>query len=283
MTHIHWYPGHIAKAQRQLKEKLSLVDVILEIIDSRIPYSSMYNNTNELCNNKPRLILMNKADLSDSKYNKIWQESISNMTGQKVIATSLNSKNDINNIINNVIEMSKEIMEKRKAKGLLERPVRVMVIGMPNVGKSTIINRLVKRQKAKTGAKAGVTRNQQWVRINNKIELLDTPGIIPTTQNNQAQAMKLAIVSSIGENAYDNEHVADGLVKILLDLYEDEIRKYFDFTKEETVNLETIAYKRNWILKEQKPDIIRTSGVILKLFRDGKMGKFTLERIEDNK
>lgn len=280
MTHIHWYPGHIAKAQRQLKEKLNLIDVVLEVVDARIPYSSWYKTTSDLCNNKKRIILMNKSDVSDFNQNKIWAKKLEEMSGCKVIITSLNNKNDINKIINCVVDLSNDIMAKRKEKGLLPRPVRTMVIGMPNVGKSSTINKLIKKSKTKTGAKAGVTRQQQWVRINDKIELLDTPGIIPTVQDDQYQALKLATVNSIGENAYESEYVASNLIKILMKYYENVIRKYYDIAEDE-INLETIALKRKWILKGETPDIIRTSNIVLSTFRDGKIGNFTLERVEE--
>ena len=281
MNHIHWYPGHIAKAQRQLKEKLNLVDVIIEVLDARIPYSSWYKNTAELCPNKPRLILMNKADVSDEKFNKSWAKFLNMKTGCKVITTSLSNKTDTNLIITEIINLSKEIMQKRIIKGLLPRPTRTMVIGMPNVGKSSTINRLVKRAKTKTGAKAGVTRQQQWVRINEKVELLDTPGIIPTIQDDQFQALKLACVNSIGENAYDSEFVANELINILIRLYDDEFRKYFNFAANEEISLNSIALKKNWILKNSIPDAKRASLILLSNFRDGKIGKFTLERIEE--
>ena len=281
MNHIHWYPGHIAKAQRQLKEKLNLVDVIIEVLDARIPYSSWYKNTAELCPNKPRLILMNKADVSDEKFNKSWAKFLNMKTGCKVITTSLSNKTDTNLIITEIINLSKEIMQKRIIKGLLPRPTRTMVIGMPNVGKSSTINRLVKRAKTKTGAKAGVTRQQQWVRINEKVELLDTPGIIPTIQDDQFQALKLACVNSIGENAYDSEFVANELINILIRLYNDKFKKYFNFADEEEISLNSIALKKNWILKNSIPDTKRASLILLSNFRDGKIGKFTLERIEE--
>ena len=151
---------------------------------------------------------------------------------------------------------------------------------MPNVGKSSTINRLVKRSKTKTGAKAGVTRQQQWVRINDKIELLDTPGIIPTVQDDQYQALKLACVNSIGENAYDSEYVAEELLKILNKRYQDNIKKYFGFNDED-ITIENIAFKKNWILKNNVADIKRTSEIFLSNFRDGKIGKFTLETPEE--
>lgn len=281
MAHIHWYPGHIARAQKQLKEKLNLIDVVIEVLDARIPYSSKYKNIENLCPNKPRLILMNKSDVSDSIQNKLWADKISKISNCKVIATSLKNKNDINLITNTVVELAQDILQKRKEKGLLARPIRTMVIGMPNVGKSSTINRLIKRAKTKTGAKAGVTRTQQWVRINDKIELLDTPGIIPTIQDDQTQALKLASVNSIGENAYDSEYVADGLIQILKKLYIEDLRKYYGFSESDKINLETIALKRSWILKGNKPDLKRTSQIILSVFQDGKIGNFTLDRIEE--
>ena len=190
------------------------------------------------------------------------------------------NKNDINVITNKIIYLAQDIFQKRQEKGLLPRPVRTMVIGMPNVGKSTTINKLIKRAKTKTGAKAGVTRMQQWVRINDKIELLDTPGIIPTTQENQIQALKLACVNSIGDNAYDSEYVANGLIDILNKLYEKEIKEYY---KIDDVTVENIALARNWLLKGNKADIKRASEIILSTFREGKIGKFTLDRTDDIK
>lgn len=279
--HIHWYPGHIAKAQRQLKEKLNLVDVIIEVIDARIPYSSKYKKINDLCMNKPRLMLMNKSDVSDDNYNKIWASYYKKETGCDVIVTNLSNKSDIKLIIDKLIVLSKDVMQKRIQKGLLPRPVRTMVIGMPNVGKSSTINRLVNKSKAKTGAKAGVTKEQQWVRINDKVELLDTPGIIPTVQDDQFQALKLAMVNSIGENAYDSEYVAQKLVYLLCEKYNNEIRNYYGFEDSENMDLETIAYKKNWIIKGNLPDIKRTAQYVLSAFRNGKIGKFTLETPDD--
>lgn len=278
--YIHWYPGHIAKAQKELKEKLNLVDVVIEVIDARIPYSSWYKTTDKLCNNKPRIILMNKIDLSDKNYNALWQNKICELSKCEVIVTSLKNKNDINFITNKIVMLASKIMEKRKEKGLLPRAVRTMVIGMPNVGKSSTINKLVKRSKAKTGAKAGVTRQQQWVRINEKIELLDTPGIIPTTQDDQFQALKLACVNSIGENAYDSEYVASELLKILSKRYEKEVKEYIGLDEEE-LTLENIAKKRGQILKNDLLDIKRASQIFLSNYRDGKIGAFTLELPEE--
>ena len=279
MNHIHWYPGHIAKAERQLKEKLNLVDVIIEVIDIRIPYSSKYNNVEKLCPNKPRLILANKSDVADEKYSKIWAKIIEKETNCPIVITNLNKKSDIKQITNKVIELSADIMQKRLSKGLLARPTRTMVIGMPNVGKSSTINRLIGKAKTKTGAKAGVTRQQQWVRIGDKIELLDTPGIIPTVQDDQNKAYKLACVNSIGENAYEAECVANFLLEILKKYYIESLRNYYNLDLNDEINLENLALKRNWIVKQNQADIKRTALTVLSNFREGKIGKFIMDDI----
>lgn len=279
MSHIHWYPGHIAKAQKALKEKLNLVDVILEVLDARIPISSAYADSKALFGAKPRVVLLNKADLSDENFNTKWKKKIEQNTGCTCLLTSNGSQKDTNLIINKILDISKPIHEKMTAKGLLPRAIRVMVAGMPNVGKSSTINRLIKKSKTKTGAKAGVTRQQQWVRVHDKIELLDTPGIIPMKQADQNTALKLAFVNSIGENAYDNEYVARELVKYLERKYSEEIRSYYGLGDSE-ITVENIALSRNWIISGGKPDITRCSQFILSNFRDGKIGKFTLDDIE---
>lgn len=275
-NHIHWYPGHIAKAERALKEKLNLVDVILEVLDARIPKSSSYGNTKALFKDKPRIILLNKCDLSDEHENLKWKRRIEEETGATCLLTTNGSHKDTNIIINKILDVSKPVIEKMVAKGLLPRPIRVMVAGMPNVGKSSTINRLIKKSKTKTGARAGVTRQQQWVRVHEKIELLDTPGIIPMAQPDQETALKLACVNSIGENAYDNEHVARELLRLLSGRYEKNVREYYNLENEE-VTIENIALKRNWLIKDGMPDVIRCSQFILSNFRDGKIGKITLD------
>lgn len=278
-NHIHWYPGHIAKAERQLKEKLGQIDVVLEVIDARIPYSSKYQNSNKLTGNKIKIILLNKSDVSDPNKNKIWKSKIEEKFNCPCILTTTKNQKDTKIIVEKILKEASPVFEKLKQKGLLERPIRTMVIGMPNVGKSSVINKLTGTSKTKTGAKAGVTRSQQWVRVHNKIELLDTPGIIPTVQDNQTTALRLAMVNSISENAYDNEYVACELLKILDKYYNDKVREYYKIEGELTI--ENIAISRNWIVKGNMPDITRTSQFILTNFRDGKIGNFTLDEPSD--
>ena len=275
--HIHWYPGHIAKAERQLKEKLSLVDVIIEVRDSRIPLSSSYANIEKLLGDKPRLLLLNKADLVDKSELSVWCDYLKRTTNCNVIATEAKGNNDLAQVVKLAAELSEDKIQALMAKGLLRRPARAMVVGMPNVGKSSVINKLTKSSKTKIGAKAGVTRQQQWVRINPKLELLDTPGIIPTRQDNQLQATKLAFVSSVSENAYSPEPVAKVLLEMLLNTKNaDFIKQYY---KVDDLTLESIAINRNWIIKGDNPDTERTAIYVLKDFREGRMGKIILDEI----
>ena len=277
--HIHWYPGHIAKAERQLKEKLNLVDVVIEVRDARIPLTSSYTNIKKLLGEKPRLLLLNKADLVDNDELKQWVKYLKETTSCPVIVTDAKGSKDLALVVKSAVDLAEPKIQALMAKGLLRRPARAMVVGMPNVGKSSVINKLTKSSKTKTGAKAGVTRQQQWVRINPKLDLLDTPGIIPTKQDDQVQAVKLAFVSSVSENAYSPEPVANALLKQLSNVnYANKVIEYY---KVEELSLETIAQSRNWILKSGTLDIERTAKYVLKDFREGRLGKFILDELPD--
>ncbi len=276
MEHIHWYPGHIAKAERLLKEKINLVDVVIEILDARIPKSSSYNNIKKLVGEKPRLILLNKSDLADNDELKKWLSLIKKESSCDVLKFDAKNSKNTSEIINRVLQLAEPKIQSVMAKGLLRRSARVVVIGMPNVGKSSVINKLTKTSKTKIGAKAGVTRQQQWVRVNPKLDLLDTPGIIPMKQDDQIRAKKLAFVNAVSQNAYDEESVAKEFLEILPEKYIDNIKKYYDL-KEEDLTLENIAKKRNWLIQGSNPDTKRTAAYLLKDFRGGKLGKLILD------
>lgn len=280
MAHINWYPGHIAKAERKLKEQLSFIDVVVEVLDARLPLSSIYPNIGNLLAETPRLIILNKSDLADKNTVIFWENYLKNKFNFPVISV-YPEKNNYAQIIKVIETLGAAKIEKLVKKGLLPRAIRVMVVGMPNVGKSTIINRLIKKSKTKTGAKAGVTKTQQWVRINPKIDLLDTPGIIPMKLDNQLAAQKLAFVSSVSENAYDKEEVAISLLEMLVKKYKKELYSYYNLNSEENATLENIAIARNWLVKNSQPDIERTATYLLKDFRDGKIGQFTLDTIDE--
>ena len=279
--HIHWYPGHIAKAERKLKEQMSLVDVVIEVLDARIPLSSRYNNIQSLLGEKPRLILLNKSDLVAEQELKNWIAILEELSGCPVMTSDAKNSKDLNKIVSKTIELSEPRIQALMAKGLLRRSARVMVVGMPNVGKSSIINKLTKTSKTKVGAKAGVTRQQQWVKVNPKLDLLDTPGIIPMKQEDQKKAQKLAFVNSVSENAYETEAVATQLLEILTgSQYIKKVRAYYNIGEGEDLTVANIARSRNCIVKGAEPDIDRTSRFILCDFRDGKMGKFILDELE---
>lgn len=280
MQFIHWYPGHIAKAERKLKEQLNLVDVVVEVADARIPLSSMYPEVKRLIGEKPRLIIMNKSDVADMEKTKVLVEKLKQKTGCDIIFTSNADNKDITKIVNKIADLSKPAITKMIQKGLLPRPARAMVVGMPNVGKSSIINKLIKKTKTKTGAKAGVTRQQQWVRINPRIDLLDTPGIIPVKQVEQNKALRLAFVDSIGENAYELESIAEEFLKIMAEMYPNVIKNRYGFEDGEEFSLEKIALKRNLLGQSSKPDILRAASMLMMDFRDGRLGRLTLDEEE---
>lgn len=278
-THIHWYPGHIAKAERKLKEQLSLVDAVIEVLDARIPLSSRYNNISGLLNSKPRFLLINKSDLVDKNELDKFVKYLHSELGVTVIPTSAKSNKDLNIIIKEAIRLSEPRIQALMAKGLLRRPARIMVVGLPNVGKSSIINKLTRSSKTKIGAKAGVTRQQQWVRINPQLELLDTPGIIPMKQEDQEIAKKLAFVNSVSENAYSNEIVAQELLNILDDNQQKIFREFYKLPEDLELNIDNISIERNWLLTGGSTDRERTSVYILRDFREGKIGKFILDKL----
>lgn len=282
MSHIHWYPGHIAKAEKKLKEQINLVDVVIEILDARIPESSIYPGIDKLIGSKPRLILLNKYDLADNEKSKEWQKYLKEKTGFPVLLTSANNTKDLSQIINKAVELSQPSIIKLVQKGLLPRAARAMVVGMPNVGKSSIINKLIRKTKTKTGAKAGVTRQQQWVRINPRLDLLDTPGIIPLKQEEQVKANKLAFVNSISENAYETESVATVFLKVVSEIYPKLFHLHYKLDENEEISLENIALKRNWIISGGKPDINRCAQNVLLDFRDGRLGRLTLDELKND-
>ena len=278
-THIHWYPGHIAKAEKKLKEQLSLVDAVIEVIDARLPLSSNYDNISGLLNGKPRFLLVNKSDLVDKSELKPFLEYLKAENNTAVISTEAKNNKDINVIVKKAVELSEPRIQALMAKGLLRRPARIMVVGLPNVGKSSIINKLTRSSKTKIGAKAGVTRQQQWVRINPQLELLDTPGIIPMKQEDQERAKKLAFVNSVSENAYSNEIVAQELLDILNEKQAKQLREFYKLPDDLELNIDNISKARNWLLTGGSTDRERTSVYILRDFREGKIGKFILDKL----
>ena len=275
-----WYPGHMTKAKRQMQEDIKLIDLVIELVDARVPLSSRNPDIDDLGKNKARLILLNKSDLADDAQNEKWIEYFK---AKGYHALKINSKNksgikEINNVVN---EACKEKIERDRKRGIKNRPVRAMVVGIPNVGKSTFINAYAGRNCAKTGNKPGVTKGKQWIKLSKTLELLDTPGILWPKFEDQAIGLKLALIGSINDNILDVSDMAYEFVKILNNSYENAIPNRFGVEKndEPLKMLEGIAEVRGCKLKGNVLDLEKASSILLEEFRSGKLGKITLDRL----
>ncbi len=280
MTIIQWYPGHIAKVERQLAELLKLVDVVIEVIDARLPVSTINPRLRKRYTHKPVLLLLNKADLADPAQNRRWREGLRREANAVMLYESLQGKQR-KQLLDVLLRLGEEKMKALEAQGRKRRPIRVLVVGMPNVGKSTIINSIVGRKKAKTGHKAGVTRQTQWVRIHPAIELMDTPGVIPPRLDSEESGSLLASVSSVGEAAYEEEPVAGFLMAHIEALYPNVIREYYKLSPDQPLALESVAENRHYVITGGEPDRLRAARTVLSEFRQGRLGRLTLEHAPD--
>lgn len=275
-----WYPGHMTKAVRQMKEDIKLIDLVIELLDARIPLSSRNPDIDSLGQNKARLVLLNKADLADEAQNNKWIEYFKE---KGVVALKINSKNkqgikEINNAVNIAC---KEKIERNKKRGIINRPIRAMVVGIPNVGKSTFINAYAGRAAAKTGNKPGVTKGKQWIRLNKNLELLDTPGILWPKFDDQTIGLHLALIGSINDNILDVSELAFQLIKLLNNVYPDAIKGRYNIKGDEypLQVMYQVAEVRGCKLKGNQPDLEKTSSIIIEDFRSGKLGRITLDRL----
>lgn len=278
---INWYPGHMEKARREIKEKLSLIDIVYEVIDSRMPISSKIKDIDNLIKNIPRILIMSKYDMCDKsetdKFIAHYEQE-----GYIVIPTSLNDKNDVKVILNKSSELMKKINEDRKKKGMKPRAMRALVIGVPNVGKSTLINKLVGKKKAATGNKPGITKALGWIRINDNLELLDTPGILWPKIESDIEGYHLAGLSSIKEEIVNKEDLAIYLLKRMYELYPENLKERYGIDKMDDdviPTLDIIAKKRGALLKGGISDYDKVYLIILRDMKEGYLGKITLDRI----
>ena len=280
---INWYPGHMAKTKREIKEKIDLIDVVFEVIDARIPKSSKNKDIDELIKNKPRILVMTKLDLCDQHETNKWINYYEKL-GYKVIALDLINNPDLKVIYNETNIIYKDLNEKRKQKGLKERKVRALILGIPNVGKSTLINRLVGKKATKVGNKPGITKQLEWIRINNDIELLDTPGILWPRLGNEEIALNLASMTAIKEEILDLEEVSIYIVKTMLKMYPDNIINRYNLkdTSDIVEVLDQIGTKIGAI-RNKETDYDKVYTTILKDLREGYLGKVTFDKYEDNK
>lgn len=276
----HWYPGHMTKAVRQMKEDIKLIDLVIELLDARIPLSSRNPDIDDLGKNKARLVLLNKSDLADETDNNKW---IQYFKDKGIIALKINSKNKQGiKEINNAVQIAwKEKIERDKKRGIINRPVRAMVVGIPNVGKSTFINAYAGRAAAKTGNKPGVTKGKQWIKLNKSLELLDTPGILWPKFDDQTIGMHLAFIGSINDNILDVTELAYQLVKLLATTYPKVVVERYKIEGHEDPLqvMYQVAEVRGCKLKGNQPDLEKTSKIIMDDFRAGKLGRITLDKL----
>ncbi len=275
-----WYPGHMTKAKRMMQEDMKLIDLIIELVDARIPLSSRNPDIDNIGKGKARIILLNKADLADPMMNKKWLDYFKY---NGFYAVEINSKNGfgLKNIQNAVNEACKEKIERNRKRGIINRPMRAIVVGIPNVGKSTFINSYAGKACTKTGNKPGVTKGKQWIKLNKNLELLDTPGILWPKFDDNATGMKLAFIGSINDEILYTEELAIDFIKYILPIYPDCIRNKFKIeseVKNEYNLLEQIANNRKCVLKDNKPDINKAARILIDEFRSGRLGKLTLEQ-----
>ena len=291
-NNINWFPGHMAKTKRQIMEDLKLIDVIVEVLDARIPLSSQNPDVRGYAKNKKKVVVLNKADLADETETKKWVKYFGSK-GIPAVITDANSGKGINDVIRAVREVSKESQEKFADKGRVGKSIRIMILGIPNVGKSSFINRITKKNTAQVGNKPGVTRQKQWIRIEDGIELMDTPGVLWPKFESEEVGLHLAFTGSIKDDILERTEIAYQLLNFLVKNYlvnvierykldENSVNEILNSDEEENMKIvaimEDIAKKRGAILSGGRIDYGKVSGIILDEFRSGKIGRITIEK-----
>lgn len=285
---INWYPGHMAKTRKEIIENLKLVDVVIELLDARIPVSSRNPEISKIIQGKKTIIALNKSDLADEKETNKW---IQKWKKENIIAIPVNSNSGdgINKILSATQEIMKDELEKQAQRGRVGKVIRIMIVGIPNVGKSSFINRISKRTSAEVGNKPGVTKQKQWIRVNEKIELLDTPGVLWPKFESEEIGLCLAYTGSIKEEILEKVEIAYYLLKTLKQNYLENIKQRYKINDEEIKDteesqneiyslMELIAKKRGALISGGNIDEEKVSSIILDDFRTGKLGKITLEK-----
>ena len=276
--HFQWYPGHMTKAKRMMQENIKLIDLVIELVDARVPISSRNPDIDELGKNKARLILLNKSDLAEDKWNDAWSEYFREK-GFSVVKVNSKKGGGIKSINGVIQEACKEKIERDRKRGILNRPVRAMVVGIPNVGKSTFINALAGKACAKTGNKPGVTKGKQWIRLNKNVELLDTPGILWPRFEDQAVGLKLAFIGSIKDEILQTEELAAELVTFMNKNYPGVLESKYNVEEDADPYdiVARIAESRHCLVRGNELDTEKASVLLMDDFRNGRLGRLTLE------
>ena len=283
---IQWYPGHMTKAKRAMKEDLKLIDLVIELVDARVPLSSRNPDIADLGAGKARIVLLNKADLADEALNRRWAQWFTER-GMHVVKIDARNKGTLKQIQAVVQEACKEKIERDRKRGILNRPIRAMVVGIPNVGKSTFINSFAGKACAKTGNKPGVTKGNQWIRLNKTLELLDTPGILWPKFEDQQVGLKLALIGSINDEILNRDELALELVSFLNRRYPGVLAERYQLENagdcDTTQVLEQVARQRSCLAKGGELDLPKAARLLLDDFRSGRLGRITLEEPETAK
>lgn len=275
---INWFPGHMAKARRQMEEQLKLVDIVIEIRDARMPLASGNPLLNELAKNKEKLVILNKSDRADLKENELWL----NYFDKALLCDSVNEK-ITNKVVNEVKLILKTKLDKAKARGIRKKTLRAMVVGIPNVGKSTFINNIVKKKVAKAENRPGVTKNLQWIRINEDVELLDTPGVLWPKIEDQKQAKILALLGSMNDEILDSEDLAYFGLNYIKNNYPGLLNMRYGINEDEDDLIEAIGRNKMWLTSNDKVDRTKSYKLILKDIRENNIGRITFEKYESIK
>ncbi len=275
---IQWYPGHMTKAKRDMQEDIKLIDLIIELVDARIPLSSRNPDIDDLGKNKSRLLLLNKADLADEKRNKQWEDWFL-QKGLYAVRVNSRSRSDMKTVDAAIMKACQKKIARDRRRGIQNRPVRALVAGIPNVGKSTFINTLAGKACAKTGNRPGVTRGKQWICLKKNVELLDTPGLLWPKFDDQEVGIRLAMVGSIKDELLNVDELALLLLQYLKEQYPGSLQRRYDFSEDQKPlqMLEEIAVRRSCLLKGGELDYSKAASYLLDDFRSGKLGRITLE------
>ena len=276
---IQWYPGHMTKAKRMMQEDIKLIDIVIELLDARVPFSSRNPDIDTLAGNKYRLVLLNKSDLADAAVTADWEEYFRN---KGILAVTINARNGqgMKAITAKVQEACREKLERDKRRGIMNRPIRAMIVGIPNVGKSTFINSYAKKACTKVGNKPGVTKGKQWIRINKQVELLDTPGILwPKFEDDQV-GEHLAFIGSINDEILQRTELCCSLISFLAERYPGILAKRYQIeeAKEPSLILADIAVNRGCLLKGNELDYEKAAAIVLDEFRNGRLGRISVEQ-----